>query len=73
MMSFLKEWMNGGKSIDLALDLHAGGIWKNHTVLAIDEDSNEYPLPIHWFGEQKKFLCALDAHTEISSRDARFR
>ncbi len=73
MMSFLKEWMNGGKRIDLALDLHAGGIWKNHTVLAIEEDSNEYPLPLHWFGEQKKFLCALDAHTEISSRDARFR
>ncbi len=72
LMSFLREWTNDGKSIDLALDLHAGGIWKNHTVLAIDENCNEYPLPPRWFDGQKKFLYALDAHAEISSRDARF-
>ncbi len=72
LMSFVREWTNGGKRIELALDLHAGGIWKNHTVLAIDKGSNQYPLPTHWFSEQEKFLRTLDTHAEISSRDARF-
>lgn len=71
--AFLQEWLAGGRSIDLALDFHAGGAWKNHVVLAIDEASAAGAASPDWFAAQERFLAALEAHTGIGREDAQHR
>ena len=73
LKAFLDEWLARGQTLDLALDFHAGGAWKNHVALAIDEASAGQGLPPGWFEAQERFVSALESHTGIGREDAQYR
>jgi len=72
LKSFIDDWIAGGRTLDLALDFHAGGAWKNHVVLAIDEQAAT-TVRSGWYEEQERFISALEAHTGIGREDAHYR
>lgn len=72
LKSFLDDWIAGGRTLDLALDFHAGGAWKNHVVLAIDEDAAAAVRP-GWHEEQERFISALESDSGIGREDAHYR
>ena len=72
LKSFLDDWIAGGRTLDLALDFHAGGAWKNHVVLAVDENAAA-PVRASWYEEQERFISALESHTGIGREDAHYR
>ena len=73
LKSFLDDWIATGHTLDLALDFHAGGAWKNHVVLAIDEKTASDRLPPGWFAAQERFMSALQSRTGIGREDAQYR
>jgi predicted deacylase len=71
LKAFLDDWLARGQTLDLALDFHSGGAWKNHVSLAIDRTNAETAGP-GWYDRQERFLSALEAHTGIGREDAHY-
>ncbi len=69
LKSFLRNWLDQGNSLDLALDIHAGGAWLNHALLLIPEQDTAQ-LRAGWYEDQLRFLACLDRHADVAEEDA---
>ncbi|MCC7494947.1 MAG: hypothetical protein IT204_21545 [Fimbriimonadaceae bacterium] len=56
--------------VRLALDLHGGGLWPNHTSLYLGQRRAAAVCPPGWDVQVKRWMAVLEQHTGIAQADA---